>query len=265
MSERSFSCRVAAALLAVAVVAIPVATVRAQEFRVENRVYIADDTAPASSSVTLFADDAVYDFLADTDETTIFDAAAGRMVLMAPGGKVRTEWQTQQLADYCAEFKKWAAAQKDPMLRFLANPQFKETRGRAGKTVRLSSPMLVYEVTTQRPDDAAAVQRYAEFSDWFARLNAVTSGGGTPPSARIELNHLLADVGVLPREVEKRLKPKRGQSVRLRSTHEITWSLSAADRRRIDAARQQLASLTAVAYSEYQRRTAQLEDSKKRR
>jgi hypothetical protein len=243
-------------MLAVAVVAMAFTPAAAQEFRVENRIYIADDTAPASSSVTLFTSDAVYDFLADTDETTVFDVAAGRIVLMAPESEVRTEWQTEQLAEYTAEFKSWASEHKDPLLKFLAAPEFKETRGRAGKTVKLSSRLLVYDVSTERPDSAAAAQRYAEFSDWFAQLNFLTRRE-TPPFARMRLNRSLAEVGVLPVEVRKLLTPTKGEPQRLRSTHEITWSLSSADRRRIDGARQQLATLKPVPHSEYERLAAE--------
>lgn len=238
---------------------------QAQEFRVENRVYIADDTTPASSSVTLFASDAVYDFLDDTSETTILDAAAGRIVLMAPDSKVRTEWQTAELAEYTAQFKKWAAQHKDPLLNFLATPEFKETRGHGGKTVTLSSRLLVYDVTTERPDDAAAAQRYAEFSDWFAQLNALPNRAGTPPFARMQLNRLLAEVGVLPVDVQMQRTPSKGQTVRLRSTHKITWSLSAADHRRIAESRQQLAALKAVQHGEYERLTGRIDDRSERR
>ncbi|MCA9103461.1 MAG: hypothetical protein KDA63_20045 [Planctomycetales bacterium] len=224
------------------------------EFRVENRVYVADDTDPISTSTTLFAVDGVYDFLTETGETTIYEPASGRLVVMAPRDQLRTQWQTSQLAEYNHQFQKWAESQSDPQLSFFAAPEFSETRGRAGKSIRLSSDLLVYEVDTLRPDEKSTAARYADASDWFAQLAGVRTAGERPPFARLRLDESLVQVGVVPREVRKRLVPARGPAIRVRSTHEYAWSLTAADQRRIDEARRQLAALPAVEPAEYERR-----------
>ena len=68
---------------------------RAEEFRIETRVYVGDEKEPVSETTTLFLDGVVYDFLAEPAQIAVFrkpgGGKPGRFILLDPEHGVRTE------------------------------------------------------------------------------------------------------------------------------------------------------------------------------
>ena len=95
-------------------------------FRIENEVFVENETEPRTQSTTIFYEDLVYDFLKDPQEITVFDPAAGRIVLLDPVQKIRTELSARDLGLVSEQLRAWAADQPDGFLRFSASPDFKE-------------------------------------------------------------------------------------------------------------------------------------------
>src|SRR5690242_19214648 len=86
------------------VLAIPSAT-RADEFRVESKVYNSENGPPVSESLTLFHEGRAYDLLSSPPEITIFDIAKNRIVMLDPVRKVRTEVETDGLTTFVEQLR----------------------------------------------------------------------------------------------------------------------------------------------------------------
>ena len=91
-------------------------------------------------------------------------------------------------------------------------------------------------------DNKATLKRYRQFTDWYARLNAMMHGT-PPPGARLKLNDALERHGVVPVEIHRATD---SQSSTVRATHLFSWRLSRDDRAKLDKVRQQLASFKKV-------------------
>ena len=114
---------------------------------------------------------------------------------------------------------------------------------------------MTYHAKGIKPKPADAAERFRQFADWYARLNAVRPGN-PPPFGRLELNELLASHGLVPEEIERtfvREKRLTNQTQRARSRHLFVWTLSGTDRKRIEKASECLTSFESVAPAQYWR------------
>jgi hypothetical protein len=233
---------------------------RAEEFRVESDVFIGDQKEPIARSVTLFSSGLVYDFpRLGPKEITVFDPARGRFVLLDPERKVKTTVATQELLELAAAMKVHA---KDltGAFAFAANPKFEEHLDADTDWLTLSSPVLTYRARCMSPEVAAAADRYRQFADWYARLNA-TRPGSLPPFARMELDRAIAERQQVPLEVELTVEPERrfvGRRLVVRSRHHFNWRLSNTDRQQIDTAGNYMAGFESVSVSVYRESLEQL-------
>lgn len=236
------------------------AALTAEEFRIETKIYVDDEQQPISETTTLFLDGVVYDFLAEPQQIAVFrkpgGGKPGRFILLDPERRLRTELTTHQLSGAMDKLRTWAAGQKDPFLRFAANPQFEESfEAESGKLV-LASYLESYTVQTAPADNIEAMAEYREFLDWYAQLNTLLQAG-PPPDPRLRLNSALARHRVVPVQVEL---TRAGEKTPLRAEHDFTWRLSQDDRERIDDACDALASYRSVSNREFLR-NAQEEES----
>jgi hypothetical protein len=227
----------------------------AEDFRIETKVYAGDDEKPVSETTTLFIDGVVYDFLAEPEQTCVFrkpgGGKPGRFILLDPERRLRTELTTPQLAGAMEKLRTWAAQQKDPFLRFAANPDFEESfEAESGKLV-LSSHFESYTVETTPAEEPDALADYREFLDWYTQLNTLMDAG-PPPEPRLRLNSALARHRVIPVKVEL---TRAGEKKPLRAEHDFTWRLSQQDHERIDNANEALASYRKVSNDEFVRGT----------
>jgi hypothetical protein len=239
---------VASALTALLAVTWPVA---AGGFRIETKVFVGDEETPVSTTTTLFLDSVVYDFLAEPEQIAVFrkpgGGKPGRFILLDPERRVRTELSTDQLAGAMNKLRNWASRQKDPFLKFAANPQFEESFDRDTGQLLLASHEESYAIETAPADEPGALADYREFLDWYTRLNALLSAG-PPPEPRLQVNAALARYQIVPVKVEL---TRAGEKEPLRAEHEFTWLLSKADQARIDDACASLAAYRPVENEEF--------------
>jgi hypothetical protein len=232
---------------------------RGQEFRIETKIYSGEKAeAPQSESLTLYAQGVVYDFLLPSPgEIAVFKPSAGekpgRFILIDPARGIRTELSTDEILTYLTEMQRIAAEQKDPLLRFAADPKFDETYNTSTQILTLVSDVMRYELKTQPAKDEGLTP-YREFCDWYARLGAMTHVRSLPPMARLAVNAALFNHKVTASEVKLTIPPRRGfqaDPLTLRAEHRIDWRLSKDDAKRIDGANELLIKLTLVSSNEY--------------
>ena len=243
-------------LLAAGLASLPTAAV-ADDFRIESKIFFGKETEPTSETLTLFRGGTVYDFLSKPSEITIFSKPRGRVILLDPVRKVRTEIKTDRLVAFSEELKLWAAKQPDPALKFDADPRFEQTLDPSGELV-FTSPYITYRVATIKANTDEVAQEYLEFADSYARLNALTNPGSIPPFPRLAINAALFKTHAIPERVQMSIPSHKfgGKTTTLRSEHSIAWRLLDSDLQRINEADDFLATFTSVPLEEYLRTSA---------
>jgi hypothetical protein len=246
-----------AGFVALAVVILPAAqTVFGVDFRVENRVFSGGGEEPQVKSETIFLDGVVYDFLEDPREITVFDRTNGRFICLDPKRHICTEMSTKDLESLALGLKDWAADHPDGFLNFLAEPKFdKELDEDTGERV-FDSPWMTYRVAAVRTGNPEIASQYANFSDWYGRLNMRINRGSRPPFARMLVNAELDREQLFPEKVHLTLRPKAGgllsKQITLRSEHKLVRQLVESDHRRIAQTDQYMAIFKPVGFEEYQ-------------
>src|SRR5262249_53109140 len=142
----------------------------------------------------------------------------------------------------------WAKEQKDPLLKFSAQPEFKENFDSESGDLVLENPTWTYRVATVAADNKEALKRYRAFTDRYAELNSMLENT-PPPRPRIALDAALEKHGVVPVEIRRTLGGDEKNVVR--AAHLFSWRLSRDDRNRLDEARQQLADFQKVENKEF--------------
>jgi hypothetical protein len=234
----------------------PVA-VAGDDFRIDNTVYAGDQKEPPCESTTIFHGGAVFDCMKTPAETIVFEPSAGRFVLLNLKQRTRTELTTAELGAFSHQLQHDAAASSDPLVRFLAAPKFEVRFDRAGNEMTLSSMWVNYRLTLVPAEDPVMVERYREFCDWSARLNALLSPSSRPPFGRLAVNAELAQRKATASEVVLTLSsPKRSSSREqntIRSEHRLARPLDAADLDRVADAHRQMTSFKLVGFAQYRK------------
>ncbi len=228
---------------------------RADDFRIDNTVYAGDPKEPPCESTTIFHGGAVYDCMKTPAETIFFQPQAGLFVLLNLKHRTRTELTTADLTAFSDQLQHDSAQSSDPLVKFLAAPKFQVRFDRVGNELTLNSPWVNYRLTVQPEENQAAVAQYREFSDWYARLNALLSPGSRPPFGRLAVNAELAQRKAMPSEVVltlSSLRPSRERNT-IRSEHRLVRPLERTDYVRVADVRQQLSSFKAVTFEQYRK------------
>ena len=196
----------------------------------------------------------VYDFVLNRPRAVaIFEPEARCIFVLEPSRRLKVRIGEEELAGFVEQLRVQAQRSSRPLLRFLARPGFDQQYDEATGRLVLRSEWLEYRVETQPlPSEQAALQ-YRKFADTYARLNAYLNVGALPPGGRLALNEALAELKLMPRQVELlRLPASEDEpSHRLRAVHEVEWSLRASDDRLIEQAREQLERYRLVTIEEY--------------
>jgi hypothetical protein len=234
------------ALLVAAAVFACATAASADGFRIETKVYVAEQKEPVSETTTLFLDGVVYDFLKKPEQTAVYRKPSGgkpgQFILLNEQHSMLTKFSTDQVDGTVTKMKAWAARQKDPFLQFAANPEFDESfDDNTGKLV-LASHLETYTVETMPAEHPDAMVEYREFLDAYTRLNTLLSAGSLPPEPRLRLNAVLTRRKVVPIKVEL----ARAGEDPLHADHSFTWRLSQDDHVRIDEVRANLAKYQEV-------------------
>jgi hypothetical protein len=219
----------------------------AQEFRIETEVYLGDAAEPASQTVTLFEKSAVYEFTDNPRQTIVYRESTpgkpGQFILLDPAAQRRTDVEADRVSKLMDKLAGWAAEQKDPLLKFAADPAFEETFDADTGDLTLANKQWTYRVATVAAEDKAALERYRAFTDRYAELMSMMENS-PPPRPRLALNAALEKHGVVPVEIRRTIAGDDKNQVR--AAHLFSWRLSREDRQKLDEARQQLASFTKV-------------------
>lgn len=234
--------------------------IRAEDFRIETKIFVGDAKQPASETTTLFSEKGVYDFIAEPQQVAVFmrpsGAKPGRFILLDGPNRIKTTLTTDQLTSTMDKLRTWAERQTDPFLQFAAKPQFKESfESGSGKLV-LASHVESYTVTTRKSERPSALAQYREYLDWYARLNTLLSAG-PPPEPRLRLNEALARHKVVPLKVEL----DRAGEEPIRAEHQFTWRLSNDDRAQIEEVQTSITSYRQVENEEFVKLTRPEEPS----
>ncbi len=240
-----------AAIICIATVGLPCVG-QAEDFHVESSVYSGKDPKPVSQNTTIFRAGIVYDYLSDKT-VAVFDKPRGRFLLVDPARKVKTEVKTEDLQHFCDELQERAAKEGNAYVKALANPQFDVSVDEKTAELVLKNSHMSYRVSTLKAESEEAALQYREFSDWYARLNAMTNH--TPPFARLAVNQELHSRGLVATQVQLNI-PRQlgigGHGVSLRSEHQIKWKLLKLDLDMITTTETQLGSFRAVSLEKFQ-------------
>jgi hypothetical protein len=236
-------------------------TAQAQDFRIASQVFAGNEDVPASTNTTLFHSGIVYDFLDDSPQTTIFDPARKRFILLDASRKWRCEVPTDKVLTFNNQLQANAAERQEPLFRFMAFPQFERTVDEKSGELLLSSAQMNYRLKTLPVKDDGAMRRYVEFSDWYARLNTMLNVGAAPPFPRIAVNRTLRELHEMPTKVRLTIKApdEKGTErvLALESRHEVQWKLGGDDQRKIAEVKQQLVAFKQVELELFQKNEEQ--------
>ncbi len=242
---------IVAGLLGVALLGAFAVGALAEDFRIETKIFVGKEEEPVSTATTLFYRGVVYDFIKEPKQTAVFSkpraGKAGRFILLDPERRVKTELSTDQVADAMNKLRNWASRQRDPFLKFAANPQFNESFDRETGQLLLASHEESYTIKSKAADTPEGLAEYREFLDWYTRLNTLLTAG-PPPEPRLQVNAALARYQIVPVSVEL---ARQGEKEKLRAEHEFTWLLSKKDLGRIDDAGAALAAYRPVDNEEF--------------
>ncbi len=254
--NRTMLQRLANLAAAIALVAVIAESGLAEEFRVENKIYVGGEKEPRTESTTIFHEGLVYDYLERPAEVTIFDKGRRRFVLLDPSRRVKTEISADEVSALNKNLRDWAASQSDPYLKFLANPIFDQEFDESTGELRFTSPWLTYRVVMSDPQSETIAQQYREFSDWYTLLNTRINPGSKLPFARLMVNEALEKRSQLPKEVHLVMRAKRGlpfQKITVRSEHHFVRTLVQSDRDRIKQSDEFVGMFRPVDFQEYQK------------
>ncbi len=257
-------CQFSMLVLMAAIGALPNADARpdgakpaaAADFRIDNAVYLGESKEPLCRSTTIFHKGVVYDCMKAPSETIVFDMSAGRFILLNLKNRTRAELTTGEVASFADRMQEVAAQSLNPLIKFLAAPKFNEHVDQASGVLTLDSPLVVYRLTLAPEQDPSVSAQYHEFSDWYARLNALLAPGSRLPFGRLVVNAALAQRSATASEVVLRLSSEgasgRGTTT-IRSEHRLVRPLTAVDLDRVGQARKQMVGFKPVGFAEYRK------------
>ncbi len=224
----------------------------AQEFRVETDIYVGESTESSSHTVTLFEKSAVYEFVDSPKQIVVYrngsSERSGQFILLDLEMQCRTDVEVGRIEKLMTKLNRWAAEQKDPLMKFSANPKFEEAFDAEHNSLTLTSPEWTYRVATVQAEDDAAAKRYQEFMDHYAALSSMVYNSA-PPGPRIALDAALAKRNAVPVEIHRTTGGEGKHPVR--STQMFTWRLSREDRNRLDETQADLANFKKVDNEEF--------------
>jgi hypothetical protein len=228
----------------------------AEDFRVDNTVYVGDQKEPFSESTTIFHDGIVYDCMRTPAETVVFDKAGDRFILLNLAHRTRSELTTTQLAAFVDRLQMLAAKSKDPLAKFLAAPKFQEHSDEAAGELTLSSPWVTYRLVLAPEPNQGVVQQYHEFCDYYARLNALLVPGSRPPSGRLVVDAEMAKRQATASQVMVTFtsgKAPQQHHTTVRSQHRLIRPLESADLERVAQTREAMGAYKLVSFDDYRK------------
>ena len=210
----------------------------AVEFRIETEVFLADNPEVVQQHLTLFDGTNVYDFSKMTpQEIVILDGVSKQCQLLRPDRKTNrivsidsVNRATQNIHDIAPH----VLADR----YFFAFPRFGKAQLAKTGLLKLIGPDISYEVVGIQVTHSEKKRAYKFFADQFARFNGWITM--TPPQSRLRLNEELDRYNLIPTEVTRTIKKPvehTGIPSKVRSRHNVKWSLTDEDHSWIDLAK----------------------------
>jgi len=268
--------RIPGKLIAVALaclVGMGSAEVSAQGLRMATSIHDRsreDSTGKApivSTSLTLFHNGRIYDYVPATGEVVISDLNAQRFTILNTTRMLKTTLESTHILrllesresdahQYVSELQRkgdTSSLRTAGFVAFQLQPRFQVSYDQASASLTMKSDVWTYDVATADWKDAEQRENYLAWADWTARLNYVLDPQSLYPAPRLALNNQLRQVSDrMPVSVDVHLFPDR--SVHLQAVHKYTQKLDASDHRRIAEWESALrgSSLKALPFAKYQ-------------
>lgn len=242
----SFACRALTCLLVLSAFA----EATAQGYRVEGHVYQIETPQagkrPAetrlSSSVTLFHNGRVYDYVESADEVIIYEPTARRFTILNTAREIVTTADFDEIRHlmasrreesnkYLQELSQTGRPEVTGVIRslkFQLEPSFDVEFDSSTGVLTMNSDSWKYRVRTHTWQDADQVQEYLIYADWISQLNYVLHPASMFPEPRMALNTKLKELARMPTSVQLDLRPH--ESLFLRADHKFIPELTANDR-----------------------------------
>lgn len=180
-------------------------------FQVTVEVFSVDGEAKQLQDrhLVLFKDGKAYDFaLTEPRDVTVIDPTSGTVTLLSRENHVKATIDNQYIINAIAQFRVYAKNQ-NLEARLGMDPKIEKT-GPTPVGYRATFEDFQYDVVAGVPKNAAWPSRFAEFTDWVARVNLIRKLG-TPPFTRMKLGRMLATDGLVPTEITLEIKSPNGQ------------------------------------------------------
>lgn len=224
------------------------------DFRIETKVYRGDEELPITQTTTLFQNGVIYDFVEATGRVAIYrhqqGDTPGRFLLIDPARSVKTEFTVDRLDSAIATLRTWSRTQRDPLLKFAADPEFDQLYDEESGVLTLESDPMTYRLATVPVERSEAWRDLRNYFDGFAKLNCILASS-MPPMPRLAVNDALEKRNVVPVEVNLEIDGDEDQQ--LRAEHLFTWMLSKNDRARITLVGEQVVNFRDVSNKEFRR------------
>ena len=227
----------------------------AQEFRVSTNVY--DLHAPGNGdrprvvarSLTLFRNRKAYDYMPALGEVTIFEPTLRRFTILNVSRSLATTVDFDEIRHLLKardrETKRMVrelrartgdgqpdARQALAAIRFQLDPRFEESFDADRNHLKLTSPLVDYDVGCAAAQTEDVLDTYLEYADSTARLNYLLHPQSLFPEIRLALNASLRRHRRIPVQVRRR-SGLHGPPLLL-AKHHFAWKLDGVDRRHID-------------------------------
>ena len=173
----------------------------AEDFRVDNVASVDGQKGPPSESTTIFRGGAVYDFMTSPAETVVFDEASGSFTLLNLKLRSRAELTTSELAAFSDRLQQLAARSPEPVIKFLAVPQFQERFDAASGKLSLSSQWVTYRLELNAGGQSGGGRTVSSVLRLACRVNVLLLPGSRPPFARLAVNEAMVQRKSLPSRV----------------------------------------------------------------
>lgn len=247
-------------VISLTILIIQTAICHGQQMRIETEVFVGQQPALVSKSLTLFDGPFVYDFLFTNDsestkggsfsleEIVVFDRVGQSITLLDQQRHKKLVLSHTDLLSMSAAMKASESLRKKDV--FLLEPKFDEEVNDSEHELALTSKRMSYKCQCESIEDPKAMLSYFHFADWAARLN-VSDSRKMPPFARLKLNDALRKKGWVPTQVNLQLEMQTGQSLVATAKHHRLDQLSENDQIRIRQAKTQMSDFDQTSLVEY--------------
>ena len=227
----------------------------AEDFRIDNAVFVGEQKTPAFESTTIFYKGIVYDCMKSPEETVVFEKSTSKFILLNLKHRSRAELTTGEVAAFTDRLQQDGTTKNtDPLVKFLSSPKFEEHFDEAAGELTLFSPLVSYRLTLLPESNPATVEEYHGFSDGYALLNAMLTPGSRPPFGRLLVNAALAKRQSMASQVILTFtqgKATNRQQITIRSTHSVVRTLASADLELVAKTREYLGGFKLVSFDQY--------------